>query len=148
LKAFIFYFGGWRFLFLFFGKLNVFVFSLESWRFLFLFFEMLKAITLIKVEGFYFCFRISKVLAHTFKCWRVLLLLFDVKGYYFYSWMFKICTFSFRCWNFLFLLLDMKGSYFCSWMLKVFVFECTSKLCTQGKTFSKVLKIIIQFTWS
>jgi hypothetical protein len=106
--------------------LKAFVFALGGWRFLLL--EKLKVLTFI----------------------------FDVKGYCFYSWMFKVFTFGFRCWKFLFLFLDIEGFYFFSWMLKVFAltfkcwrffFGCTSKLHIQGNIFSKVPKIVIQFTW-
>jgi hypothetical protein len=68
-----------------------------------------------------------KVFAHTFGCWKFLLLLFDVKGYYYsYSLMFKLLTFSFKCWKFFILFLDIEGFYFCSWMLKVLTltFRC------------------------
>jgi len=65
-------------------------------------------------------FLMLKVLAHTFGCWRFLLLLFDVKGYSFYSWLFKVLIFGFKCWKFLLLFLDIEGSYFCFWMFKVF----------------------------
>jgi hypothetical protein len=133
MKAFVFSLKGWRFLFLLLKKLKAFVFSLRDQRFLFLLLERLKELffalggwrflslllkrlkvfALRKVEGFCSHFWMLKVFAHTFGCWRFLLLLFDVKSYCSYSCMFNVFIFDFRCWKFLLLFLDIEGFYFC-----------------------------------
>jgi hypothetical protein len=96
-----------------------FVFAFGGWRFLSLLLERLKVFAFREVEGFYFCFLMLKVFVVSFECWRLLFLLFDVKCYCFFSWMFKVLTFVFRCSKFLFLLLDIEGFSFYYWMLKV-----------------------------
>jgi hypothetical protein len=84
------------------------------------------------LKGFCCFFWMLKVLAHTFGCWRFFLLLFDVKGYYFYSWMFKVLTLTLGYWRFLLLLV------LCYRVELSLCFNpSTSKLCTQGKIFSK-----------
>ncbi len=96
LWAFIFAFGGWRFLFFLMERLKAFVFALGGWSLLYLLLKRLK------------------VFVVSFEWWRFLLLCFYVKGYYSYSWMFKILTFGFKCSKFFLLLLDIENSYFYS----------------------------------
>jgi hypothetical protein len=102
---------------------------------------------LLVVEGFCFCSWRLKVLVFALGGWRFLLIFLDVEGFYFYFLMLKVIAFTFGFSKFLLLFLNIESSYFYSWMLKVFVFGCTSKLCIQGKIFSKIPKIVIQFTW-
>jgi hypothetical protein len=91
-------------------------------------------------------------LGFTFESFKEL----GARHYWFYSWMLKFLTFGFRCWKFFLLFLDIKDNYFCFWMLKVIALtlKCWKFLLfdvhqnyVYKVIFSKVPKIVIQFTW-
>ncbi len=86
IKAFVFYFGGWRFLFLLFERLKVFVFSFEGWRFLFLFLERWKAFV-FALRGWRFLFLLLKKLKVLVLVERLkaLFLFIEIESYYLWS---------------------------------------------------------------
>jgi hypothetical protein len=124
---------------------------------------MLKVLVfaLKEVEGFCYYFWMLKVFVVSFECGRFLLIFFNIEGSYFHLLMLKVITPTLRCSKFLLLVLDVESpcSYSWYWRFLLLLFLCykvelslcfnpsTSKLCLQGKFFSKVPKIIIQFTW-
>jgi hypothetical protein len=79
LKAFVFAFASWRFLFLFLKRLNAFIFAHGDWKFLSLLLKRLK------------------VFVPTFECWRFLLFLLIIEGFCSYFWMLKVLIFTFLC---------------------------------------------------